>query len=128
MFNVTQRYAERGLKLLESLKTLFGVGSIVEKSGSPHIFVYTVKGYKQIIEQIIPFLETYVQPYSCKKEEYNIFKQIVFMSAAGGQKNKETLIEMVKLSYTLLGKGKGRKRTLNEILEIIDNKESYFNK
>ena len=50
------------------------------------------------------------------------------MSAAGGQKNKETLIEMVKIAYTLIGKGKGRKRTLSEVLDIINDKEAYFNK
>jgi hypothetical protein len=37
---------------------------------------------------------------------------------------------MVKLAYTLTGKGKGkgRKRTLLEVLEIINDKSSYFNK
>jgi hypothetical protein len=124
VFNVSQH--ENGLKILESFKTLFGVGSVVQKSGSPHIWVYTIKGYKHIIKHIIPFLETYVQPFSCKVEEYNLFKQIVLMSAEGKQKDKETLIEMVKLSYTLIGKGKGRKRTLNEVLEIINDKETYF--
>ena len=76
----------------------------------------------------MPFLETYVQPYSCKKQEYQLFKQLVLMSEAGGQKNKETLIEMVKIAYTLIGKGKGRKITLSEILEIVNDKEAYFNK
>jgi hypothetical protein len=126
VFNVSQH--ENGLKLLESFKTYFGVGSIVQKSGAPHVLVYTVKGYKHIIKHVIPFLETYVQPYSCKKQEYQLFKQLVLMSEAGGQKNKETLIEMVKIAYTLIGKGKGRKRTLSEVLAIINDKESYFNK
>ena len=56
---------ENGLKLLESFKTYFGVGSVVQKSGSPDIYVYTLKGYKQIISNVLPFLETYVQPFSC---------------------------------------------------------------
>ena len=104
---------ENGLKLLESFKTYFGVGSVVQKSGAPHVWVYTVKGYKHIIKHVMPFLETYVQPYSCKKQEYQLFKQLVLMSEAGAQKNKETLIDMVKIAYTLIGKGKGRKRTLS---------------
>ena len=45
----------------------------------------------------------------------------------GNQKNKDTLIEMVKLAYKLEGKGKNRKRQLNEILEIIEDKNLYFN-
>jgi hypothetical protein len=73
-------------------------------------------------------LDIYVQPFSCKKNEYNIFKKIVLDSAAGNQKKKDTLIEMVKLAYTLQGKGKNRKRSLTEILEIINDKSAYFKK
>ena len=60
-----------------------------------------------------------------KKHESQLFKQLVLMSEAGAQKNKETLIDMVKIAYTLIGKGKGRKRTLSEVLEIINDKEDY---
>jgi LAGLIDADG endonuclease len=126
VFNVTQH--KNGLKILNSFKELFGEGSVVKKSGSPDIFVYTLKGYKKIIKEVLPFLEVYVLPFSCKKEEYSIFKQIVLQSSEGKQKDKETLIELVKLSYTLQGKGKTRKRELSTILSIIEDKESYFNK
>jgi hypothetical protein len=57
-------------------------------------------------------LETYVQPFSCKTTEYKIFLQLVLNSEGGHQTQKETLIEMVKLAYTLSGKGKNRKRPL----------------
>lgn len=128
VFNVSQH--KNGLELLNSFKELFNCGSVVLKSGSTDIYVYTLKGYKQIIKHVIPFLETYVQPYSCKKEEYLVFKKICLASSEGKQKDKESLIEMVKLAYTLQGKGKGkgRKRELFEILQIIENKTEYFNK
>jgi len=67
VFNVTQH--KNGLDILNSFKELFGEGSIVQKSGSPDIFVYTLKGYKKIIKKVLPFLETYMCPYSCKMEE-----------------------------------------------------------
>lgn len=124
IFNVTQH--KNGLETLNSFKELFNCGSIVKKSGSPDIYVYTLKGYKQIIKHILPFLETYVQPFSCKKEEYLVFKQIVLQSSEGGQRDKESLIELVKLAYTYQGKGKNRKRQISEILEIIENKVNYF--
>ena len=85
-----------------------------------------MKGYKKIIKKVLPFLETYVIPFSCKTEEYSIFKEIVLQSSEGKQKNKETLIELVKLAYTLQGKGKQRKRELSEILLIIEDKNKYF--
>ena len=124
VFNVSQH--KNGIELLYSFKELFNCGSVLEKSGSPDVFVYTLKGYKQIIKHVIPFLDTYVQPFSCKTEEYSIFKQIVIQSSLGGQKEKDSLIEMVKLAYTLQGKGKNRKRELSEILKIIENKTEYF--
>ena len=77
---------------------------------------------------VIPFLEKYVQPYSCKTKEFQIFKDICLRSELGHQKSKETLIEMVKLAYTLSGKGKNRKRTLEEVIEIINDKTNYFDK
>jgi hypothetical protein len=126
IFNVTQH--KNGLNILNSYKELFNAGSIVQKSGSPDIYVYTLKGYKQIIKLVLPFLETYLCPFSCKMEEYSIFKEVVMQSSEGKQRNKETLIELVKLSYQLTGKGKTRKRELSEILEIIEDKHTYFNK
>lgn len=126
VFNVSQH--KNGLSILYSFKELFNCASVLEKSGSPEIYVYSLKGYKQIIEHVIPFLETYVQPFTCKKEEYLVFKQIVLQSCEGGQRYKESLIEMVKLAYTLQGKGKNRKREISEIFEIIENKTSYFEK
>ena len=126
IFNVTQH--KNGLNILNSYKEFFNAGSIVQKSGSPDIYVYTLKGYKQIIKLVLPFLETYLCPFSCKMEEYSIFKEIVMQSSEGKQRNKETLIELVKLSYQLTGKGKTRKRELSEILEIIEDKHTYFNK
>lgn len=125
VFNVSQHI--NGLSILNSFKELFNCGSVVKKSGSNEVYVYTLKGYKQIIEHVIPFLEVYVQPYSCKTKEYLIFKKICLDSAEGKQKNKESLIDMVKLAYTLEGKGKGRKRELLEILQIIEDKSKYFN-
>jgi hypothetical protein len=35
---------------------------------------------------------------------------------------------MVKLAYNLQGKGKFRKRTLDEVLSIIEDKTAYFKK
>ena len=61
IFNVTQH--KNGLSLLNSFKELFGVGQVTLKSGSPNIYVYTVKGYKNIIKSVLPFLETYLCPF-----------------------------------------------------------------
>ena len=124
IFNVTQHV--KGIELLNSFKELFGVGSVLPKSGSPDVYVYTVKGYKNMIKYIIPFLKNYVQPFSCKTMEYDIFTELVYRSQKGDQKNKEKLIEMVHIAYSLSGKGNIRKRSLEEIINIINDKKSYF--
>jgi len=61
-----------------------------------------------------------------KSRVANIFKEIVILSSEGKQKHKEDLIYLVKLAYTLQGKGKTRKRELSEILQIIEDKNAYF--
>jgi len=43
--NVTQH--KNGLDILNSFKEIFVEESIVQKSESPDIFVYTLKGYKK---------------------------------------------------------------------------------
>src|SRR5258705_3298678 len=109
VFNVSQH--KNGENILYSFTELSeGAGSVVDKSGSPDIFAYTIKGYIQIIKSILPFLDNYVQPFSCKKEEFKIFKEIVILSSEGKQRHKEELFYLVKLAYTLQGKGKTRKR------------------
>ena len=124
VFNVSQH--KNGLDLLNSFKELFNCGSVVKKSGSTDIYVYTLKGYKQIIRSVIPFFEKYISPFSCKMEEYSIFKEVVLKSSEEDIRNKDTLIEWVKLSYSLTGKGKTRKRPFSEILRIIQDKETYL--
>jgi len=67
-FNITQH--KNGIDLLISFKELFGTGSVVQKSGSEDVYVYVVKGISIMSEKVIPFLTTYVQPFSGKKNEF----------------------------------------------------------
>lgn len=123
-FNVTQH--ENGLPILQSFKDLFESGYLVKKSGSDLVWVYTLKGYKNMIEKVIPFVDTYVSPFSCKRHEYDVFKEISLRLNSQEHLTQEGLIKLVELAYTYQGKGKFRKRTLNEIVEIIKDKDSFF--
>jgi hypothetical protein len=61
---------------------------------------------------VIPFFDLYILPYSGKIEQYSVFKQTVIALSEGRHLNKDGLIELVKLAYTLnLAKGSKRKRT-----------------
>lgn len=127
-FNVSQHV--NGIGILNSFKDLFKAGSVVPKSGSSDIFVYKLRGYNNMLNLVIPFLQRYVQPYSGKVNEFNLFLEITSRCAQGHNVDKANLIAMLELIYASgkLGKGKERKRTLPELLEIINDKEGYFSK
>lgn len=126
-FNVAQHV--NGIEILNSYKELFNAGSVVKKSGSDNVYVFKIKGYKNMINLVIPFLNKYVRPFSGKVAEFDLFAEITNRCAQGHNGNRDKLIEMLELIYSRgkLGKGKERKRTLEELLYIINNKEDYFN-
>jgi hypothetical protein len=77
-FNVTQH--ESGLNVLNSYKALFnGLGNLKEKSGSNQVWVYSLKGTKNIKELVLPYYEEYVVPFSSKHKSdvFNRFKSII---------------------------------------------------
>ena len=126
-FTVTQHV--RGISILESFLKLFdGKGSLHLKSGSPDVWVYELKGTKNLITYVFPFFLKYVIPFSCKQSEFKTFKAIVLGLEAKKHLELDTLADLIKLAYSYVGKGNNRKRTLNEVLDILKDKESYFNK
>jgi len=125
IFNVTQHV--NGVSILNSFLKLFNdKGSLHLKSGAQNIWVYELKGTKNLITYVIPFFSNYVIPFSCKIVEYDNFKKIVLGLQNKEHLQKESLIELVKLAYSYSGKGNNRKRTLNEVLSVIQDKETYF--
>ena len=76
VFNVSQH--KNGLDILNSFKELFNCGSVVKKSGSPDIYVYTLKGYKQIIEHVLPFLETYYNHLVVKRKNIQSLNKLSY--------------------------------------------------
>jgi len=75
---------------------------------------------------VLPFFEDYVVKYSSKYRTslFEDFRHIVLRLDKNKNKTmqKEELIELVKLTYLLNpdGKGKQRKRTIEEVLVIIN--------
>ena len=124
--NVVQH--ENGLDILHSFKLIFNdKGNVLKKSGSDKVWVYSIKGTQNLINLVIPFFKKYVVVYSSKykSEVFDKFCHVLdkldrkFNSAL----SKEELIELVELIYLINpeGKGKQRKRTLAETLDIINS-------
>lgn len=125
-FNVTQH--ESGLNILNSYKTLFnGLGNLKEKSGSNQVWVYSIKGIKNIKELVLPYYEEYVVPFSSKHKSdvFNRFKSIINLlyTNHGQGLDKEQLMELIRLIYLMNpdSKGKSRKRDIQEVIDIINN-------
>jgi hypothetical protein len=81
-----------------------------------------------LIDHVVPFYLKYVRPFSGKVKEFYILLEILERKQRKEHFTQEGLIEMVKLAYTLNeeGKGKTRKRTLEEELAIIRDKNAYL--
>ena len=125
-FNVVQH--ENGIEILHSFRLIFNnKGNVLKKSGSDKVWVYSIKGTQNIIDLVIPFLKKYVVVFSSKykSEVFNNFCQILNQLDRNHNTalSKEKLIELVKLVYLINpeGKGKQRKRTLEETLNIINS-------
>lgn len=123
-FNLVQHV--NGIDILHSFKVLFkNKGSVHKKSGSNDVWVYSIKGIHNIIELVLPFFETYVVVFSSKYKEaiYERFQYI--LTELNNSKNKalsqEDMVKLVTLIYSFNpdGKGKQRKRSLEETLELI---------
>jgi len=68
-----------------------------------------------MIEKVIPRLrriETYVSPFSCKRHEYAVFKEITLRLNSQEHLTQEGLIKLVELAYTYQGKGKSPESTI----------------
>lgn len=115
-----------GILILNSFLDLLNTGSIVLKSGSNHVYTFSIAGYKKIIPSVLPFMHEFVLPFACKVDQFIMFETILLKLQNGDHKTKQGLIDMVTLAYSVKGKGNDRKRTLEEILSIIEDKDAYF--
>nr|UYL26193.1 LAGLIDADG endonuclease [Cordyceps militaris] len=126
-FNVVQH--ESGLDILNSFKVLFeNKGSVHKKSGSKDVWVYSLKGTQNLKTLVLPFFEKYMITYSNKYKGKVFDKFSLIINKLSDNKNKtftkEELIYLIELvySYNPDTKGKSRKRTLEETLNIINQK------
>jgi len=126
-FGVTQH--ENGKHILAEFKDLFdGKGSLHLKPGSQNVWEFKLSGLTNLIDHVLPFYLKYVIPFSGKVKEFNTFLEILERKQRKEHFTQKGLIDMVKLAYTLNteGKGKIRKRTLEEVVAIIRDKDAYF--
>ena len=112
---------ESGRAVLELAQTTFGSGRISRKPGSPTVLVYEVSSTAILRERVVPFFERYVVPFSCKRETFERFKEILEMMERKEHLRDDGLAEIVRKVYTMnpASKGRARLRPLDEVLARI---------
>jgi hypothetical protein len=112
---------ESGRALLELAETVFGSGRISRKSGNPNVLVYEISSTTILRERVIPFFERYVIPFSCKRETFERFKEILEMMERKEHLRDDGLAEIVRKVYVMnpASKGRARLRPLEEVLSRI---------
>ena len=119
-----------GMPLLEACQNYFRTGRIYLKSGSSDVYVYEINCRRSIREKVFPFMENYVLPLGCKFNDsttgpgtFSLIKQLLYLFDQNKhlEPSRDGIIRCIEIVYatTPLGKGKKRKRSLNEIISLV---------
>ncbi len=120
VFSITQ-LEEQTLKIV---KNVIGAGRIIKKPGQEHLYVLIIDNMKELNEQLIPFIDKYIELLHSKRRQYEIFREIVSALYRGEHKDPLKLRELILKVYELsnLSRKSRRKRALREVLEIIESR------
>jgi len=121
VFSITQAKKEP----LEIIAQTIGAGRITKKPGQKHLYLLIIDNMKELTEKLIPFLDKHEKNLYSKKEHYKTFREIVLALKTKQHKNKTTLKKLVYKAYLLskINPKSHRKRTLEEIITLIDSKK-----
>jgi hypothetical protein len=112
---------ESGRRILELAQSTFESGQIYPKPGNPKVLVYEISSTRVLREKVVPFFERYVVPFSCKRETFERFREILEAMERGEHRVPTGLAEIVKKVYAMNpnSKGKARSRPLEDVLARI---------
>ena len=112
---------ESGRRLLELAQEIFGTGSITPKPGNPQVLVFRIASRRVLLEQVIPFYERYVVPFTCKGAQFEGFREIVLAMNRKEHLTPDGLVRVIEVAYSMNPNSKGRERlrTLPELRERI---------
>jgi hypothetical protein len=115
-FFIYQHQIRRGL--LELAQAIFGTGRIFPKPGNEVVLVYSIVSRRLIVERLLPFWERYMA-FSCKKLDYQLFREIVMSMESKRHLEPHGLVEIVRKAYQMNMAGKQRKRPMAEVIGRI---------
>lgn len=111
-FQVYQHENHR--EILELCQEVFKTGRIYRKSGTHPVLNFSIDSMRNIKERVIPFFDKY--PLITKYDAYQKFREIVLAIDKKEHLTSKGFERLVRIAYSMNQQGKGRKRTLQEIL------------
>jgi LAGLIDADG endonuclease len=125
-FSITQHF--QGNSVLDFCKAVFGgIGSIVPKSGSKNVLVYSVSKLDLLLTVIIPFLEQW-NILSARKSELKMFIQVCNLMQQQQHLTNQGLRNIVELVFSVpLKKGGDRLYTKQQLLDVLDDRSKAQN-
>ena len=115
-FFIYQHKIRRGL--LELAGSVFGTGRITPKHGNEDVLVYSIVSRRSIVQRVFPFYERYMA-FSCKKRDFQLFREIVMSMENKRHLDPHGLVEIVEKAYQMNMVGKQRKRPIQEVIRRI---------
>lgn len=116
LFQVTQH--EENEEILKLIKDTIGTGKVRSKPGDNDLSILMVRNRQKLLDYVIPFFEEH--QLATKKEDFRKFKQIVKKLDKGVHLEREGLIHVIKLAYSMNMDGKQRRRDMNSLIQDID--------
>jgi hypothetical protein len=115
-FFIYQHKIRRGL--LELAGSVFDTGRITPKHGNEDVLVYSIVSRRLIVQRVLPFYERYMA-FSCKKRDFQLFREIVMSMESKRHLDRHGLVEIVEKAYQMNLEGKQRKRPIREVIGRI---------
>ena len=107
---------EKHLWLLEEVKRFFGAGCIHRKSNPGTVFTYALHGIHHAKTKVIPFFQQY--PLLVKRDTFALFTEAVDLMDKKVHHEMKGFERIVRIAHNLNHMGKGRKWSIDRILEV----------
>lgn len=118
-FSVYQHESNRSF--LELFQFFFKTGRIEKKSGSETVYQFVINNKTILNTKVRAFINSY-STFIGSKKDYSSFFNVLDAVEKGKHLSKEELIKLIVVVYSMSSlKGKKRKRSVDEIVEIINN-------
>ena len=122
-FHVSQNYDK--MSILNDIKRVLGCGYVKpnHRNSNDNTYVFVVRKQQDLLKKVVPFFERF--PFRTpKQKDFAKFAKVVRMIRDGKHLEKNGLLEIARIAFSMYGKGKFRKTSLDHIISSLDPSET----